>query len=927
MAFGDVVRYLASPGGNPSGLGGKANVIWHCDASEDKVYELSTTDLGVVRSANSPGTFPNGIGGTATKIWHCDASSDCKVYELSTSDLGVVRSAEPVYSPESIGGDNSKIWNLSWNEGYTVHSVNELSTTDFSVVRSGTPPATGTRIGGDASIIWLSSISSAKVYELSTTDFSVDRSVDSPTNNPTGIGGDADTLWYLHNLPFPPTEPDRVYELVATSAPPTAPTGLLCNGLTNPVDVIPSYFSAIYHGGYTGKHYQIQVNKQADFAGAMMWNSGKTAMSDVADTTRPDDIYYNGQALSLNKLQYYWRIKFWDSEGDASPWSSAANFTMAGSGAGEAGAGPWEEDMLDPTGEAKVEIPRRSGQWTTLEDVMRIHTNVNKNPLDAIELAQAEVICSNISKNFNSFEEASGWYKNLEGYALSLSLGCKVGVTPISRKLFTGIISKVHVERLSQTAELRVVDFLDYFGRVTIKETPIWENITLTQLYKNLVELAFSEWEEGVDYFVEDLGGSAIPAIGYEDLNLLSELKNIAESRGKRIFTDVNGKLVCRSRAAEGEAWVIKHDYNLEDVKERRDLDNVYNWIVVHARPHEILPDTTPPGKISGFTATPEDQKIDLTWNNPTDDDFQKVLIRFSTTDYPNIEDGTKIYEGTGQSKSHTGLTNGKRYYYSGFTRDTTGNWSGAAHTSAVAGTGGGQWADDTSISRVYGFRATPEHSKIILTWYNPKLANFELVRIRSSATTYPSGPTVGNALYEGTEETTTHSGLTNGRRYYYSAFVKDTADQWSGAAFASAVPAGARKTISSQTVTGGGCLTSQAGVPRDWIAVYGCFYAGTSGFYKKQLSFMCRGRSQNWLRFRHEWDIKATLPYFKVQRRIGLDDDLSLSFSKGLGGLAQVTVSVISVTTIRVQVEYKLVYTGPRGIRWDFRNILSLRG
>ncbi len=433
---------------------------------------------------------------------------------------------------------------------------------------------------------------------------------------------------------------------------------------------------------------------------------------------------------------------------------------------------------------------------------MRIHTSNGKDtssPRAPIEIGQAELMCSNISKNFNSFEEASDWYKNLEGYATQISLGCNIGGSPISVKLFTGIIKNVHPHRLSQTVEIRVVDFLDYFGRVTIEETPVWENISLTQLFKNLAELAFPEWTEGADYFVEDLGGSTIPAIGYTDLNLLSELKMIAESRGKRIYTDTSGRLHCATRNPERDPLTVSYNYNLEDVKERRDINTILNWIVVHARPYEILPDTTPPGKISGFTATPGDQKIDLTWNNPTDDDFEKVMIRFSTTHYPlNREDGTKIYEGAGESKSHTGLTNGTRYYYSGFTVDDVGNWSDAAHTSAVAGLGGEEWEDDMPPPPVSYFNAEGEHSKVILTWLNPKIADFDHVIIRRDTTSYPPSATSGTSIYSGTAETTVDTNVTNGTKYYYSAFVENTAGLQSSPAFASAVP-GAKATLTGR--------------------------------------------------------------------------------------------------------------------------------
>jgi len=100
---------------------------------------------------------------------------------------------------------------------------------------------------------------------------------------------------------------------------------------------------------------------------------------------------------------------------------------------------PWKEDILTGIegtfegddwngafGIAKVEIPRRSGNWIQLGDIMRIHTSRGKDassPRVPIEIGQAEITVSNISKKFNSLEEASEWYKSLEGYAMQIWLG------------------------------------------------------------------------------------------------------------------------------------------------------------------------------------------------------------------------------------------------------------------------------------------------------------------------------------------------------------------------------------------------------------------------------------------------------------------------------------------------------------------------
>ncbi|GAI76764.1 unnamed protein product, partial [marine sediment metagenome] len=47
MAFGGVVRSADTPSSYPSGIGGDANTIWHCDGATDQIYELLTTDFSV----------------------------------------------------------------------------------------------------------------------------------------------------------------------------------------------------------------------------------------------------------------------------------------------------------------------------------------------------------------------------------------------------------------------------------------------------------------------------------------------------------------------------------------------------------------------------------------------------------------------------------------------------------------------------------------------------------------------------------------------------------------------------------------------------------------------------------------------------------------------------------------------------------------
>jgi hypothetical protein len=120
---------------------------------------------------------------------------------------------------------------------------------------------------------------------------------------------------------------------VLGAATPTTPDGLLTEGETNPTtvsDPTPE-FSAIYNDPDTedtASNYQIQVNTSSDFTGTVMWDSGKMTMSTTDEGNRCPDISYSGSTLSEG-TKYYWRIKFWDSDDNESPWSSAANFSLS----------------------------------------------------------------------------------------------------------------------------------------------------------------------------------------------------------------------------------------------------------------------------------------------------------------------------------------------------------------------------------------------------------------------------------------------------------------------------------------------------------------------------------------------------------------------------------------------------------------------
>ncbi|HLD27479.1 MAG TPA: toxin TcdB middle/N-terminal domain-containing protein, partial [Patescibacteria group bacterium] len=105
------------------------------------------------------------------------------------------------------------------------------------------------------------------------------------------------------------------------SAAPGQPTGFLTENRVEPRDLInqtPS-FSAIYHDPNPidlAKWYRIQVDDSADFS-SPAWDSQKTLLNNLIDNGAwSEEIEYGDEPLEYDGALYYWRVKFWDDEGE-----------------------------------------------------------------------------------------------------------------------------------------------------------------------------------------------------------------------------------------------------------------------------------------------------------------------------------------------------------------------------------------------------------------------------------------------------------------------------------------------------------------------------------------------------------------------------------------------------------------------------------
>lgn len=120
-----------------------------------------------------------------------------------------------------------------------------------------------------------------------------------------------------------------------TTQVPTMPHSLLTEGLSDPSSITNSApnFTAICEDPNVGTltKFQIQVSTDPNFT-STIWDSGgsgTTLSSPCATGTRSVNMPFGGTTLVQNGTIYYWRVRFTNTLGQVSPWSTEiASFKM-----------------------------------------------------------------------------------------------------------------------------------------------------------------------------------------------------------------------------------------------------------------------------------------------------------------------------------------------------------------------------------------------------------------------------------------------------------------------------------------------------------------------------------------------------------------------------------------------------------------------
>ncbi len=116
-------------------------------------------------------------------------------------------------------------------------------------------------------------------------------------------------------------------------------------------------------------------------------------------------------------------------------------------------------------------------------------------------------------------------------------------------------------------------------------------------------------------------------------------------------------------------------------------FDAVPNWssgVQATATP-QAPADVTPPGPVTNLSATAGAASVQLAWTNPADIDWAGTRVVRKAGSVPaNRNDGTIVFDGVGDNRLDTTVTNGTTYHYCAYAYDASSNFAAPACVSAT---------------------------------------------------------------------------------------------------------------------------------------------------------------------------------------------------------------------------------------------------
>lgn len=204
--FCETLRTDDTPGPNDiqAGSGGEDDgpvyFTWTNGNDDGEIYKLEYSDFSVIAVRNNIGGDgdPRGVGGKSDVVWHVDRVKE-RVYELDTSDLSIIRNGDASFDPRGAGGNNSDLFTANQNNVDGNPRMRRRDPSDFSIIVNEPTPSGNEFVsygmGGNSNHSWFFDGGTGDTYELAPSDLSIVQQCNPGPTDPRGCGGDEKSIF------------------------------------------------------------------------------------------------------------------------------------------------------------------------------------------------------------------------------------------------------------------------------------------------------------------------------------------------------------------------------------------------------------------------------------------------------------------------------------------------------------------------------------------------------------------------------------------------------------------------------------------------------------------------------------------------------------------------------------------------------------